>query len=88
MLRLSMSAFSGWVRASAPARSLMSVIACVGPDDRTVEERVGYYGEKVVLYAQQLGLNTCWAGTYGAKNVPAEIGQNDVVFVRVEGENL
>ena len=29
MLRLSMSAFSGWVRASAPARSLMSVIACV-----------------------------------------------------------
>ena len=43
--------------------SAPSVIACVGPDDRTVEERVGYYGEKVVLYAQQLGLNTCWAGT-------------------------
>ena len=24
--------------------SAPSVIACVGPDDRTVEERVGYYG--------------------------------------------
>ena len=61
--------------------SAPSVIACVGPDDRTVEERVGYYGEKVVLYAQQLGLNTCWAGTYSAKNVPAEIGQNERLVI-------
>lgn len=27
-----------------------------------LEERVGYYGEQLVLLAQQLGLNTCWAG--------------------------
>lgn len=26
------------------------------------EEKVGYYGEKIVLLAQTLGLNTCWAG--------------------------
>ena len=41
-------------------------IAIVGPKDLTdLEEKSGYYGEKVVLYAQQLGLNTCWvAGTY------------------------
>lgn len=25
-----------------------------------MEEKVGYYGEKLVLFAQQLGLNTCW----------------------------
>lgn len=53
--------------------SAVSVIACVGKDDATLDERVGYYGEKVVLLAQQLGLNTCWAGTYNAKNVPAKI---------------
>ena len=30
----------------------------------------GYYGEKVVLYAQQLGLNTCWAAlTFNKKKV-------------------
>ncbi len=30
----------------------------------------GYYGEKVVLYAQQLGLNTCWAVmTFNKKKV-------------------
>ena len=30
----------------------------------------GYYGEKIVLYAQQLGLNTCWAAlTFNKKKV-------------------
>lgn len=53
--------------ASAP-----SVIACVGPDDATVEQRIGYYGQKIVLYAQTLGLNTCWAGTFSEKNVAAK----------------
>lgn len=29
------------------------------------DEKIGYYGEKLVLYAQGLGLNTCWvAMTY------------------------
>ncbi len=33
------------------------------------EERIGYYGEKIVLLAQTLGLNTCWVGlTY--KKIP------------------
>ena len=27
-----------------------------------LDERVGYYGEALVLLAQTLGLNTCWAG--------------------------
>jgi len=53
--------------------SAPSVIACVGKDDATLNERIGYYGEKIVLMAQQLGLNTCWAGTYNKKNVTAEI---------------
>lgn len=26
------------------------------------EERAGYFGEELVLYAQTLGLNTCWVG--------------------------
>ncbi|MDO4497890.1 MAG: nitroreductase family protein [Bacteroidales bacterium] len=27
-----------------------------------LDERIGYYGEQLVLLAQQLGLGTCWAG--------------------------
>lgn len=61
--------------------SAPSVIACVGPDDGTVEERVGYYGERIVLYAQEMGLNTCWAGTYNAKNVMAEIGEGERLVI-------
>lgn len=57
--------------------SAPSVIACIGQDDGTLEDRVGYYGERIVLLAQQLGLNTCWAGTFNAKNVKAEIGPGE-----------
>ena len=40
-------------------------IAVIGNKSASLEERCGYYGEKVVLKAQQLGLNTCWtAMTY------------------------
>ncbi len=47
-------------------KNVSHYIAIAGPKDMPdLEERGGYYGEKVVLYAQQLGLNTCWvAGTY------------------------
>ena len=54
-----------------------SVIACVGPDDDTLDERIGYYGERIVLAAQELGLNTCWAGTYNANNVQADIAAGE-----------
>lgn len=44
-------------------------IALIGPKGHDLDERAGYYGEKVVLLAQTLGLNTCWVcGTY--KKVP------------------
>ena len=37
-------------------------VAVVGKKVKGAEERVGYYGEKIVLLAQTLGLNTCWVG--------------------------
>ena len=37
-------------------------IAMVGSKSRDLEERVGYYGEQLVILAQQIGLNTCWVG--------------------------
>lgn len=64
--------------ASAP-----SVIACVGPDDDTVEERIGYYGEKIVLLAQQLGLNTCWAGTFNKGKCHAVIDQGERLVITI-----
>ena len=38
------------------------------PKGKEWEEKVGYYGEKMVLLAQTLGLNTCWVGLTYKKN--------------------
>ena len=42
--------------------NVKNYIALVGKEDSTFNERCGYYGEKIVLKAQMLGLNTCWVG--------------------------
>ena len=40
-------------------------IAMIGKKGADLEEKCGYYGERLVLKAQELGLNTCWvAMTY------------------------
>ena len=47
-----------------------------GPKGREYEEKVGYFGEKLVLLAQILGLNTCWVGlTY--KKIPGAFTLRD-----------
>ncbi len=71
--------------ASAP-----SVIACVGKDTEDLDERVGYYGEKLVLYLQQLGLNTCWVGTFNRKNIGADVAPDERLVISIAvgyGEN-
>ena len=47
-----------------------------GPKGQDAEEKIGYYGEKLVLLAQTLGLNTCWVGlTY--KKIPGTFTLRD-----------
>lgn len=51
-------------------------IVMAAPKGREWEEKVGYYGEKLVLLAQTLGLNTCWAGlTY--RKIPGTFTLSD-----------
>ncbi len=40
--------------------------AMVGPKE--ADEAIGYYGERLVLLAQELGLNTCWVALTFKKN--------------------
>lgn len=42
--------------------------AMIGPKGPDLDERLGYWGEHLVLRAQQLGLNTCWVGMTFKKN--------------------
>ena len=47
-----------------------------GPKGKEAEEKIGYYGEKLVLLAQTIGLNTCWVGlTY--KKIPGTFTLRD-----------
>ena len=56
-----------------------------------LDEKCGYYGQKLVLVAQTLGLNTCWvAGTYGKGKCKAdkEKGEKIVCIIALGyGEN-
>ena len=54
-------------------------IALVGKkSDKHLFELCGYFGQKIVLEAQILGLNTCWvAGTYGKGKCKAEIQKDE-----------
>ncbi|MDO4797140.1 MAG: nitroreductase family protein [Coriobacteriales bacterium] len=49
-------------------------VSCVGPDDPIVREKIGYYGERIVLRATELGLGSCWvAGTFDRKQTTCEV---------------
>ena len=44
-------------------------------------EELGYYGQKIVLEAQKLGLNTCWAsGTFGKDADAYDIDRGEKLF--------
>lgn len=60
-----------------------SYIAMVGRRRDNLDEICGYVGEKVVLYAQKLGLNTCWAGIFKRKQVTAEIGEDEKLVLTI-----
>ena len=50
----------------------------VGKKGDRLDERVGYYGEQLVLLAQSLGLNTCWVGLSYRKVPEAyNVGNNE-----------
>ena len=51
-------------------------LALVGPKGR--DEEYGYYGEKIALKAQKLGLNSCWVGlTYNRFRVPCTFNEGE-----------
>lgn len=54
--------FSGIMASYGILKNVKNYIALVGKKDSELHEKCGYYGEKIVLVAQQLGLNTCWVG--------------------------
>lgn len=57
-------------------------IALVGEKSPKLEERLGYYGEKIVLKAQEIGLNSCWvAMTHGKSKAVIPKGEKQICLI-------
>ena len=62
-------AFDSFMAHYGKFSGVKNYIALVGKKNEKLDELCGYYGERLVLKAQQLGLNTCWVAlTY--KKIP------------------
>ena len=55
-------AFQGMLAKYGKFRNVTNYIVMAGFNADDLDERIGYYGEQLVLFAQTLGLNTCWVG--------------------------
>ena len=73
-------AFQGTLAKYGKFRNANNYLVMAGKRAEDLDERVGYYGEHLVLLAQTLGLNTCWVGLSYSK-VPG-------TYVLDEGEKI
>lgn len=65
LVRNEPKAFDGFMAHYGKFSGVINYIAMIGKKGPDLEEKCGYYGERLVLKAQQMGLNTCWvAMTY------------------------
>ena len=55
-------AFLGTLAKYGKFRGVTNYLVMAGKKADDLDERIGYYGEQLVLLAQTLGLNTCWVG--------------------------
>ena len=62
LIRNEPKAFQGKLAKYGKFRGVNDYIVMAGQKADDLDERIGYYGELLVLLAQTLGLNTCWVG--------------------------
>ena len=71
-------AFDGFMARYGKFSGIKNYIALIGKKGTDLEERCGYYGERLVLLAQEMGLNTCWVGlTYSKVKTAYTVGSGE-----------
>lgn len=61
---------------------VQNYIALVGKKSAKTEETLGYYGEQIVLKAQELGMNTCWVAlTHGKSKAVIGKGEKQICLI-------
>jgi len=74
------NAFSGFMARYGKFTGVKNYIALIGKRDDSLDEKLGYYGERIVLMASMLGLNTCW--------VAASFSKGKAKYKTEKGEKL
>lgn len=75
-------AFSGMMAHYGKFSGVTNYLALIGKKTPDLEERCGYYGERLVLKAQQLGLNSCWvAMTYSKSKAVYKLDDNEKLCI-------
>lgn len=75
-------AFAGFMAHYGKFSGVTDYIAMIGKKGPDLEEKCGYYGERLVLKAQQLGLNTCWAAmTYSKIKTAFTVGSGEKLCI-------
>lgn len=82
------NALGGYFARRAGFVNARNYFALIGKKSFDLDERAGWYGERLVLLAETMGLSTCWVGgSYSAravhKAVPLEKGERLVCIIAV-----
>ena len=80
LIRNEPKAFLGPFARYGKFRGVTDYLVMVGEKSDDLDERIGYYGEQLVLFAQTIGLNTCWVGLSYTK-IPGtyELGEDEKI---------
>ena len=75
-------AFSGLMAHYGKFSGVSNYFALIGRKGPDLDEKCGYYGERLVLTAQELGLNTCWVAlTYSKVKTAFTVGNGEKLAV-------
>lgn len=77
-------AFNSIIAKYGKFEGVKNYFVIIGKKSDDLEARCGYYGEKIVLEASKLGLNTCFVGmTYSKNKVPYKFKNNEKMVIAV-----
>lgn len=72
-------AFDTFMARYGKFENVKNYIVLIGEKGR--DEDIGYYGEKIVLKVQELGLNSCWVAlTYGKKKTKVTKNKGEKIY--------
>lgn len=74
------NAFSGIMAHYGKFINVRNYIALVGKKGPGLDEAIGYYGERIILRATMLGLDTCWVGlTYNKRKCGCIVAKDETL---------